>query len=50
MVYEDLLARYDEDGDGTIDRDEAIAAVADYFSGRIGRDEVLEIIRLYFSA
>ena len=46
----DLLTRYDADGNGQIDRDEAIKAVQDYFANRISRDEALEVIRLYFSA
>ena len=32
-----------------MDRDEAIAAVADYFSGVITREEALEVVRLYFA-
>ncbi len=41
---------YDANGNGAIDRDEAIVAAADYFNGVIGRDEVIEVIRLYFSS
>ena len=40
---------YDRNNNEIIDRDEAIAAVADYFSGVISRDEVLRVIQLYFS-
>ena len=46
----DLGTRYDANDNGTIDRDEAIAAVADYFAGLISRDEVIAVIALYFSA
>ena len=41
---------YDDDGDGAIGRNEAIAAVIDYFADRITRDEVLAIIVLYFAS
>ena len=40
---------YDADNDETIDRDEAIATVADYFRGAITQDEALAIINLYFT-
>ena len=40
---------YDVNGDETIDRDEAIAAVADYFSGAITKDEAMEVVNRYFS-
>ena len=50
VTYEDLLERYDLNDNGVIDRDEAIAAVADYFNGAIGRDEALAVIVLYFSS
>ena len=41
---------YDADGNEAIDRDEAVAAIADYFSGVITREEALEVARLYFAA
>ena len=50
VTYEDLAVRYDANNDGVIDRDEAIMAVADFFSGAIGREEVLSVIALYFSS
>ena len=50
VVFEDLADRYDVDDNGEIDRNEAITAVADYFSGAIGREEVLAVIILYFSS
>ena len=40
---------YDADEDETIDRDEAITALADYFSGAISKEEAIEIIQLYFA-
>ena len=40
---------YDADGNEAIDRDEAIAALADYFSGVMTREEALEVVRLYFA-
>ena len=46
----DLVSRYDANGDGQIDRDEAIRAVQDYFNNLISRDDVIEVIRLYFAA
>ena len=46
----DLLNRYDADGNGQIDRDEAIRAVQDYFNNLISRDDVIAVIRLYFAA
>ena len=50
VAYEDLLKRYDTDGSGTIEREEAIVAVADFFGGAIGREEALAVIALYFSS
>ena len=40
---------YDVNGDETIDRDEALVAVADYFSGVISKDEAMEVVNRYFS-
>ena len=50
MALSDIAAMYDADEDGLISRDEAIAAVNDFFSGDITRDQVLEIIALYFES
>ena len=47
---ESLLDRYDSNEDGTIERDEVISAIRDYFAGDITRDETIEVIKLYFSA
>ena len=50
MALSEIAAMYDADEDGLISRDEAIAAVNDFFSGDITRDQVLEIIALYFES
>ena len=41
-------ADYDANGNGTIERDEVILAVKDYFADAISRDEVIEVIKYYF--
>ena len=41
--------RYDTSGNEIIDREEAIAAVTDYFRGLLSKDETVEVIRLYFT-
>ena len=40
---------YDVDGSGVIEKDEALAAVADYFAGIITKAQVVEVLVLYFS-
>ena len=40
---------YDADGNEEIDRDEAIAALADYFGGAISREQAIAVILLYFA-
>ena len=40
---------YDADGNEAIDRDEAIAALADYFSGVMTREEAIAVLQLYFA-
>ena len=40
---------YDDDGDGAINKEEAITAVIDYFDGDISKDEAIDVILLYFS-
>ena len=42
-----VCARYDANQNEAIDRDEAVRAVGDYFSGDIDKEEVLEVIQLY---
>ena len=41
---------YDDDHDGGVSKDEAIAAVADYFAGRITKEQAIAVIILYFSS
>ena len=40
---------YDADGNEAIDRDEAIAALAGYFSGVMTREEAIAVIQLFFA-
>ena len=40
---------YDANGNCTIERDEVIAAVKDYFSGEVTRDFVISVVILYFN-
>ena len=40
---------YDDDHDGEINKDEAIAAVVDYFAGRITREQAIAVVILYFT-
>ncbi|VVB85124.1 Uncharacterised protein [uncultured archaeon] len=44
-----LVSSYDVNGNGRIDKDEAIQAVMDYFRGGITRQEAIEIVTAYFS-
>ncbi len=44
-----VAGRYDRDDNGAIDRDEVIAAVADYFNGVISKEEAIEVVRVYFA-
>ena len=48
-VIEAVHHPYDANGNGIIDRDEVLEAVADYFAGDIEKDVVIEIIKLYFA-
>ena len=41
---------YDDDRDGSIGRGEAIAAIVDYFAGRLTRGQTIAVIVLYFSS
>ncbi len=50
LTEDELLARYDANDNGMIDRNEAIAAIADYFAGLISRDEAITVISLYFAS
>ena len=40
---------YDENGDGVIQKMEALQAVHDYFAEKIAKAQVLEVIQLYFA-
>ena len=40
---------YDEDRSGTIERDEVVTAVKDYFEGLITKDDVVDLVKLYFA-
>ena len=40
---------YDANGNCTIERDEVVNAVKDYFAGTISRDDVVSLVVLYFS-
>ena len=40
---------YDADGNEAVDRDEVLAAVADYFADRITKKEAVAVIQLYFA-
>ncbi len=44
------LGPYDVDKNEVIDRDEALAAVVDYFAGRITKDEAVAVVQLYFAS
>ena len=41
--------RYDFNRNGTIEKNEVLAAIADYFADIIEKDEVLEVVSLYFA-
>ena len=47
MVRTALMAKYDTNEDGWIDRDEALDALRDYRNDEITRDEALDVLRLY---
>ena len=40
---------YDVNGNRTIERDEVVLAIKDYFGGTITRDDVVTVIKLYFT-
>jgi len=41
---------YDANGDGVIDKSEAIAALWDYFDGLITKDQAIDVLWLYFAS
>ncbi len=43
-----IVGKYDMDGNGIIDRSEAVSAVSDYFADLITKAEAVEVITLYF--
>ena len=45
----DLGIRYDSNDNGSVDREEVITAIKDYFNGVITREETIGVIKLYFS-
>ena len=47
---QDPLALYDANDNGTIDADEVITAVNDYFAGRIDRALALRVLNLYLAS
>ena len=50
LTPEDLVSRYDANGNGTIEREEVIAAINDYFAGLITREQVNMVIAAYFNS
>ena len=49
-VAEGVGDPYDLNRNGTIEKDEVLTAIADYFAGLIEKDEVLELVARYFAA
>ncbi len=49
-VANEDLGPYDVDNDERISRSEVIAAVMDYFAGRLGKDDVIGLLVLYFAS
>ena len=49
-VVEGVADPYDANRNGTIEKGEVLAAIADYFAGLIEKDEVLELVARYFAA
>ena len=50
LTEDDLFNRYDANGSGQIEREEAVAAVNDYFDDLITRDQVIRVIQAYLSS
>ena len=48
-VAEGVADPYDANRNGTIEKDEVLAAIADYFAGLIEKDEVLALVARYFA-
>ena len=49
VAARELVARYDANGDGSIDRTEALGALKDYFDDNLSLAEMVSIIQEYFS-
>ena len=49
-VAEGVADPYDANRNGTIEKDEVLAAIADYFAGLVEKDEVLALVARYFAA
>ena len=51
VAYGDLVTRYDDNNNGTIEKNEVLAAISDYLFGEgdeaISKSEVLDLINLY---
>ena len=47
---EGIWTRYDFNNNGLIERDEALAAVVDYFADLITKQQALEVVSLYFAS
>ena len=45
-----VASEYDLNGNGAIDRDEALQAVIDYFADLITKDEAIEVVLVYFAS
>ena len=50
LVVGNLVSGYDFNGNGRIEKDEAVRAVIDYFSGIITRQEAIQVVLAYFNA
>ena len=48
-VVEGLADPYDLNGNGSIEKNEVIMAVADYFAGEISKEEILALLSRYFA-
>ena len=48
-IAQDLVARYDANDNGMVDRGEVITAIRDYFADQVSRVHVIGIIRFYFT-
>ena len=40
---------YDGNRNGTIERDEVVTAVKDYFDGLLAKEDVIDLVKLYFA-